>query len=331
MQGLRFAAPLLLASLGLASSASADDRAAQLGGQPAQASSDCPAPPISPIIRRDFNDIGWLLCPTPPSKAVGGQISATYNALTGQTSVSADAVAAFVVRYYGNHAPLLGVAIAPFVQADGTNTYQTSTSPSSTTQTWTPGGLMELGLKHLVPDDNFFAGESFFRVRDGEVFGPSGSGITSNSFVAEWLPTIPSLYFHYPIFHPLTELNARFDPGLMVQFDQLDTGPIKYLLFANHSSALRIGPQLGLWVDWVPPNTYPKPLKDFIKETFVTVTFHIDDDIYSGRGYSWAIATLTHNIDPEGNYAVSASYGYGNSETTGNLSEQIKLSFSGKF
>ena len=57
------------------------------------------AAPFSPVVRRDFNDIGWFLCPDAASKSVGAQVSATFNELQKQTSISGDGVGALVYRY----------------------------------------------------------------------------------------------------------------------------------------------------------------------------------------------------------------------------------------
>jgi hypothetical protein len=287
----------------------------------AQEGAPC-APQFDFLLRRDFNDVGWFLCPQGPPQSIGGQISATSNLLKGQESLSADAVAAAVYRVTGNHAPFVGVALAPFVQLDGTNQFPSESAAFATNDTITPGGLIELGTTH-------FGGESFFRIRDGEVFAPQG--IASNSFVAEWIPSFPDLYIHYPIHNIAGLFNMDFDPELMVQYDELNWGPNKYLLFATNNSALRIGPEAVMWLDVAPSLKYPAFLNDLFKSTFLGVTYHASEDTDSGRKYSWVLATLTHNFTPDGAYAISASYGYGNAEQTAIPTSQVKISFSAKF
>jgi hypothetical protein len=40
---------------------------------------------------------------------------------------------------------------------------------------------------------------------------------------------------------------------------------------------------------------------------------------------------LTVNLNPDDHFAISASYGYGNSETTANKTSQIKLGLAAKY
>jgi hypothetical protein len=279
--------------------------------------------PFDFILRRDFNDVGWFLRPQGTTQSIGGQISATSNLLKGQESVSADAVAAAVYRFNGNHDPFIGIAVAPFVQLDGTNQFPSESAAFATNDTVTPGGLIELGTKH-------FGGESYFRVRDGEVFAPQG--IASNSFVAEWIPSFPDLYIHNPIHNVAGLFNIGFDPELMIQYDALNWGPNKYLLFATSNSALRIGPEAVFWFGLQPSELkYSAFFNNIVKTTFLGITYHASEDTDSGRKYSWVLATLTHNFTPDGAYAISASYGYGNAEQTANPTSQVKVSFSAKF
>lgn len=284
----------------------------------------CDAPAFSAVLRRDFNDVGWFVCqPKSAQVSVGGLLSGTDNLLKNQWSASGDAVAAAVYRIYGNHSPFVGAAFAPFVQLDGTNQFATSSFPAARTDTIEGGGLMELGFT------NPGGGENFFRFRDGEVFAPTG--INSNSFVGEWLPTFLLPYFSIP--RPLGPFQVRLDSELMVQYDHLDKGSNTYLLFNENTSALRIGPQVSLWSLIAPLTIYPKPLLDFLSKTptFLTVSYHVSDDALTGQVFQWALVTLTHNLDQKGNYAISASYGIGNSENTGNKTEQFKIGLSGKF
>ena len=282
----------------------------------------CNAPAFSAVVRRDFNDIGWFVCqPKAAEVSVGGLLSGTDNLLKNQWSASGDAVAAAVYRIYGNNSPFVGAAFAPFVQLDGTNQFATTSFPAADTDTIEGGGLVELGVT------NPGGGESFFRFRDGEVYAPTG--VVSNSFVGEWLPTFLLPYYSIP--RPLGPFQVRLDSEVMVQYDHLDKGQNSYLLFSQNTSAVRIGPQISMWTAVAPLLIYPKPLRDFFATTFFTASYHVSDDVRTGREYSWALMTLTHNLQPDGKYGISVSYGIGNSETTGNKTEQFKIGLSGKF
>jgi hypothetical protein len=116
----------------------------------------------------------------------------------------------------------------------------------------------------------------------------------------------------------------------MVQYDQLDAGKPNYLLFLSQNSVFRIGPQFALWLKVAPLEIYPEPLKDFFEKAFLTATYHVSEDIYSGRNYSWSLLTLTYNLNSKGTFGISASYGFGNSEMTGNRTDQVKVGLSGK-
>lgn len=312
---------------GIAKSAMAQDGSSTAIAPNNSTSSQCKAPPFSVLVRRDFTDIGWLLCPQDTTQSVGAQVSATYNARSPQTTASVDGLAALVYRYYTNHDndPFLGLAVGPFIQGDGTNQFEMSGSPNKSTDTVTAGGVAEFGVRQYFGADH--AADSYFRIHGGEAFAPSG--VTTNAFTGEWLPTIADLRIHYPF--PIGPyFTARFDPELMVQYDQLEAGKPKYLLFSSQNSALRIGPQLSLWLHVAPLTIYPEPIREFFRDSFLTATYHVSQDIYSGRNYSWSLVTLTHNLDPKGNFGISVSYGFGNSEMTGNRTDQVKVGLSGK-
>jgi hypothetical protein len=128
----------------------------------------CKAPPFAVLVRRDFTDIGWLLCPQDTAQSVGAQVSATYNARTPQTTASVDGLAALVYRYYTNHDtdPFLGLAVGPFIQGDGTNQFEMTGSPNKSTDTITAGGVAEFGIRQYFGDQ---AADSYFRVHGGRL------------------------------------------------------------------------------------------------------------------------------------------------------------------
>jgi hypothetical protein len=67
------------------------------------------------------------------------------------------------------------------------------------------------------------------------------------------------------------------------------------------------------------------------KNTFATITYHLSSDTYTGRTCSWMQSVLSYNSDPMEHFVISLTYGYGNSETTGNNTSQIKLGLAAKF
>jgi hypothetical protein len=273
-------------------------------------------------LRRDFNNFDTFACPTPGNlfQGQGAQVSATFDELAKQTSASVDGVAAVLFRHYftgGTGLPgdvsLTGLAIGPFVQGDGTEFTESATSPSHFTETITAGGVGQVGISNI-----FGWGEDNFRVRGGETDAPSAA-IVSNTFVGEWIP-------YYDFSRPnvaLSPIIFRFIPELMFQYDSLVSGPNKYILFADHSYAFRVGPQaqLRIWAH-AEPNS-------FLSKLLLTLTYHASDETYTGRLFSWAQAIVSYNLTD--NIALSASYGYGNSEITANNTNQVKLGLAAKF
>ena len=285
--------------------------------------------PFGVLLRRDFNDIGWFgdcnLSPTetepgsstvPP--VVGALGSFTSDELAHRGSVSADGVAAVTYRIYGNDGPFKGLTLAPFVQFDETHFFPPLPSSGPNSDTITPGGFIQLGLE----GPNHWL--NFFRVRDGEVY--TSAGITSNSAVGEWFP-VNILGFGVP--HPLSIFTVSFNPELMVQYDDLLGGKHNYRLFSSGNSALRIGPQAGLWFNVAPTGKIWEPFPGFWERTFATVTYHFAVDTDSGRNYALTMATLAYNVSDH--LTISGSYGYGNSEATGNFQNQFKVGLAAKF
>jgi hypothetical protein len=269
---------------------------------------------VSLELRRDFNNFDTYGCPSVRNLAHnnGAVVSATFDELAHRTSASVDGVAALLFRrYFSGDTGILGIAIGPFIQSDGTEKYATGTSPSQSTDTFTAGGLAQVGFNNV-----FGWGEDNFRLRGGEMFGSAGT--TSDTMIGEWIP-----------FYGFAEDETRFAPlvyrmipELMVQYDSFIKGPKTYALFVDNNSALRIGPQvqLRMWAQADPNTIWGKLL--------LTLLYHASDEVYTGRGFSWAQATLTYNLTTH--VGLSASYGYGNSETTGNNTNQIKLGLAGK-
>jgi len=276
---------------------------------------------INVELRRDFFSFDTVACPTPGSLSQdqGAQVSATFDELAKQTSASLDGVVALLIRHYfsgglglpGDTSPT-GLAFGPFVQFDGTNYFESATSPSKTTETVTAGGVAQIGFNNV-----FGLGEDNFRLRAGEIDAPSAA-IVSNTVVAEW---IPYYAFSRDQFQ-LSPIVFRVIPEVILQYDRLVSGPNKYVLFADNNYALRIGPEVQLRI-WVAHSSDP-----ILSKMLFTVTYHASNETYTGREFSWVQAGLTYNLTDH--FGLSASYGYGNSEITANNTSQIKLGLSGK-
>jgi hypothetical protein len=297
----------------------------------AQASDALNCPYYYPVIRSDFNDLGPYTCPLPSEHAQGALVSETYNALTGQNSASIDGLAAFVYRFPGYYSgDFRGGTAGVFVQGDGTAQFQPTATQSTTSETVTGGAFTQLAVaNHLV---GIGGALDVFRLRGGEMDASVGS--RSATFVGEWIP----IYMEGVGLPKTAQWGASgkfiytVSPELMVQYDQFLNGTTKPSLFFAHNDALRVGPELVIQSFVEAPNNLPKEWKDFLNALSSTVTLHESWDSYTGKNYEWFMASLTYTFKTVEGYAfgVSASYGYGNSEATGALTNQVKLGFSFK-
>jgi hypothetical protein len=319
-------------SLGVIIATSTAARGVELGWSDNPTCAPNKPPAVDFFIRADFNDLGPTVCPsTDPFQVIGATISATNNLLTAQNSGALDGLAALTFNIYGSAASqFLGLSAGLFVQGNDTYQFQSSPSQPLNADTVTYGGFTQ-----LVLNNDWIGGGGFdtFRIRVGEVTASSGTSWTSQ--VGEW---IPAYRFGNVInFGTHSEIGSTpfyyvLAPEIMVQDDQYVSGPNKYLIFATHSESLRVGPQVVLQLTFgkeaLLPYVDPKTA-DFLAATFATITFHASTDVYSGRDYSWTAVSLTHTFTPY--LGITATYGTGNSEATGNLTRQVKAGLSVKF
>jgi hypothetical protein len=234
-----------------------------------------------------------------------------------------------------------GLTIGPLIQADYTFQFDPTPKQATTSNTVTAGAFAQMAFgSPFVP-----AGFDNFRFRGGEVNGSTGTYFTT--FVAEWIPVYGGpLYIGAAIPTGLSHLSLFFSPELMIQYDQLNGGPNTYLLLSTKSQDLRIGPQAVFQVS-VPQVYADDPFWSRFAPFSALVSYHASWDSYSGSNYSWTSASVTYtldvktlasalllNVDPKkvtGHFGITGSYGYGNSETTGNKTNQVKLGLSAKF
>jgi hypothetical protein len=315
------------AVIGLVLGFGAEARANDVANGASAPAANAACAPFGFILRQDFTDISLYDCPSQQNllNAVGSRVSLTFDELAHKTSASIDGLAAGVLRFRSDvQSPLVGVAIGPYVQGNGMNQFETSTSPSKTTDTLTAGGFIEFAIRDAADNSR-----SYFRFHGGETFGNTGIG--SNTFVGEWIPVYGAFNIGTQYHIPGTTIDYIFSPEIMVQYDQLVYGPNKYRLFSTNNDAFRVGPQIvvKLWVDSY--NIDNSILRLIAERTTVSITYHASTDVYSGRSYSWLQQALTYNLDDSGHFAISASYGYGNSEATANMTSQVKLGLAAKF
>ncbi|HEX4409001.1 MAG TPA: hypothetical protein VH206_09525 [Xanthobacteraceae bacterium] len=286
-------------------------------------------------LRSDFTDLGPL-GPCTQDKgflsAQGATISGANNLLTGQYSAALDGLAAFDYRYYGSE-DLIGYAIGPFVQ--GNNTYQFEPTKTQTHNgyTVTTGGYGEIAFADAFTRG--VQGIDDFRFRGGEV--EANTGTTSESIVAEWIPSY-ALGRPWNIGLPnqlgATALSYTPTPELMIQYDRLLSGPNKFTIFSTRNEAFRIGPQISLKLtldESALPSAMPPWLKSFLGHTSALITNHESWDAYTNKEYSWTSVSFTYTLPDFSHFGITASYGYGNLEQNGNKGNQVKLGLAAKF
>jgi hypothetical protein len=285
----------------------------------AQVPDDCPTDYFA--IRSDFNDLGPFACPLSRSHAQGALLSETYNALTYQNSASLDGLVAAVHKFPADpNNYFLGMATGVFVQGDLTYQFQPTPKQAWTSDTITSGAFAQFTFANQKIETGFDS----FRVRGGEIDASTGS--RSMTFVGEWLPSYIPLIGKQKDFGLITVYPA---PEVMVQYDDFLGGVNKPALFSARDSALRIGPQLLLQSWFTKPDGKGPFPNDWLYKITSLVTLHEAWDAYTGRYYRWTAVSLTYNVAEY--FGVSASYGYGNSEQTGALMNQVKLGLSGKW
>lgn len=287
-------------------------------------------------LRSNFNDLGPMTCPRDLISAKGATVSTTNNQLTGQYSASLDGLAALAYRYYGNGS-LIGYSLGPYIQGDDTYQFEPTSSQAHNGYTVTTGGFAEIAF--YDPFTRNLHGIDDLRIRAAEI--TSNTGTTSSSFVGEWIPAYV-LGRYYNIGLPNQIGNTAFyytpSPELMVQYDRLVSGPNKFLLFSSRNEALRIGPEIVLLLNVDKnqlPADLPQSVRDLLGNTSALITNHETWDTYTGTEYSWTAISLNYTFPGRNNlpsnFGLSLSYGYGNSEATGNKTNQFKLGLAAKW
>ncbi|WP_426436028.1 hypothetical protein [Bradyrhizobium genosp. P] len=302
--------------------------------------------PFHILLRSDFNDLGPLSCTHSQVAAQGATFSYGNNLLTGQNSAAADGLVALEYSYVDRAATLFkAAAIGVYTQGDDTYQFQPTSTQAYNGYTLTPGGFAEVVLVNPV----FGYGSDDFRIRDGEAIASTGT--RSNSFVGEWIPSYRlgnQLQLALPTQLGSAPIMYTFTPELMVQHDQFDSGPKTASLFASRNQALRIGPQFQLILtpdshvsDFLtgvgqPGNLAPGDLASMLQRLSLTLTNHESWDQYTGREFSWSSIALGYTFAPwlqfpnAPSFGLSASFGVGNSEATGNYMKQFKIGLAAK-
>jgi hypothetical protein len=292
--------------------------------------------PFHVLLRSDFNDLGPLSCTHSQVSAQGATFSYGKNLLTNQNTVAGDGLLALEYTYANESAAFLeGAAIGAYIQADNTYQFQPTSTQLHDGYTLTPGGFAE-----VVLGNQFFGGGSDdFRVRYGEAF--VNTGTRSNTFVGEWIPSYrlgKQIQLALPTQLGSAPISYTFTPELMVQYDHFDGGPKTASLFASRNEALRVGPQFQLILtpDSHISNFASADWAAILQRCSLTLINHESWDEYTGKEYSWSAIALSYTFAPwlkfpnAPSFGLSASFGAGNSEASGNYMKQFKIGLAAK-
>lgn len=269
------------------------------------------------LLRQDWKDIGLITCPDTTEKAKGAELSFSYDRVVSNQIWNLHGTAGLV------YSSLLD---APGVFAKSSGVYVTAnrvfnSSPAQVkgdSDKIAFGGVGEIGVQTL------HAGTHYFRVRGGAVEDRLKNTSSAN-VTAEWIPVysdgVIRIHRPFPVFGGIA--SVRFDPTLLVQYNVV-TGKNQLLDFNGQTQAMRVGPQLGLHV-------FPIAEPDsFWSRVSADVTYHWAYETFSRKGISWLDSSITYNIDPDGQFGITASYRKGRDEDTGTVTDIYKIALTGK-
>ena len=288
------------------------------GQRPVIQSNDSVKTSFKFLLRKDFSDIYLFSSIIPSDKAEGAEISWTRDQVSHDTIWATDGMAALIYTYfiddYYSSSPLIGFSVAPYLKVDK---QFHSKANDSDVDVVTTGGTAEFLVKSLLG----FRSPDVFR---GRLSGTEDHFANTRTMQAtgEWIPVYLSLPGSIGGI-----LNYNIMPELITQYQTRSTGQTP-LAFSGQDNALRVGPSAILlwgfhapqWPDWL------QTLLSFRGK----LTYHWWTEAYSGRQSSWLETSIFHNLDPEGNFSISASYKLGRSEETGVNTNIFKISLTAK-
>lgn len=260
------------------------------------------------LIRKSFTDVFLFDRPTPAASAAGAQISYSNDNIADDEVWSLHGMIALPIGYDGTYGSVIGASIAPYVEFNADNH-----SNADSARTIELGATGEIG---------FDMGDwsSYFRGRIG-VVNDDIDDYTNVASSLEWIPVSGPLCLDFPCNIPGTPIIFRFQPSLLLQYDDVTSGLSP---FSGDDNALRLGPVFTL-------NFQPfGPGETFWDRLVGNVSYHIATEFNSGETFDWLDSSLTYNLTPEGNLGLTATYQYGEDEKTADETDKFLISLSGK-
>jgi hypothetical protein len=265
-------------------------------------------------LQSDFNNLPLVPNPSCTACQAGALVSAKFDELAKTTSAVVDGTV-FAGGIYSSSSGL-HVVFGGFFQSEGTNQFATGSMANKASDLLTPGGFIQMDFQ-----DPIFDRTQSIRLRSGDAFASSGT--RNATTVLEWQPHLPARATQFPLGY---WVEAAWAPELMIQYDHLVGGPATYAIFRSHDQALRIGPQVSLSLYC---NAFRCAADSWASKLALTVTGHVSGDALGDRGYGFVQTMVSYQLTPI--FGLSASYGYGDADATGNAQSQIKLGLSVKY
>jgi hypothetical protein len=300
----------------------AEQSAAAKNAKPATIPADDTAGQWVAYLRKDFSDLYSINSPNIPADSTGATLSYSLDQVARNSIWSGEGALFTGYNYLApqfglNGQPyILGFTAGPYYTWNATfNSNRADASKNNNVQT--AGAAAELATGNFLGVDDFF---EFTRVAVGET-RDYVKNTSSLSVAADFIPVYQPLRLHYPIWIKTfgsSQLGIRFDPDFRIQYDSLDGGN-KPLLLSNRTDALRIGPQVGIWLR-------PFDAVPYLENTIVNAIYHWDEELYSRQSLYWAEVDLTYKFNA--NVGITASYQNGKNESTGATTNLFKISLS---
>jgi hypothetical protein len=271
-------------------------------------------------LRKDFEDVNLFSAITPTSSedAVGASISWTRDAISRDTTWSADGIVAVAYSFINQQVgtPFKGIALGTYFGATR-EIHSKNTSDNVDVKKFGISG--EVGWRNPIFTNRSDYVRGSFSGKQDDI---AGTDIANAKL--EWMPTW--LWDNRTIPIGAFGLTYNFTPEFIMQYDRVND-PKKIVAFSGGREALRIGPEAVLWVHLEPP---AGPFRALFNSTFFRLVYHWWGEAYSGKTGSWLDASFVHNLDAAGNVAVTLGYKRGRNEDTGVLTDLYKASLSAK-
>jgi hypothetical protein len=290
--------------------------------------SDDPCPPGWNFLLRDsFEDVSIFSCPKSFKDAAGAQFGWTRNGVSDNELLSARGVvsvgyAARLPKPDDPFAPyIVGYGFAPAISFNRERNSADSRK-SKDVDILSFSATSEIGVGRVL------GGTQYFRFRPA--INTSWTGDPHSwSLTAEWQPLYnsPGNGINISSANGLGPLTWELDPIARLIYSRRlgnDDSPI----FADSDTAIRLGPVLALTVA---PQQDDAVVPAWLQRASFFTTYEWLYDLNSGSDYSLFSSGLNFALDKDGHTAIKLSYLHGDTEETGEFTDQVKAGLTARW